>query len=235
MKSIDHGILLKKINYSETSLILHFFTLEKGFQAYLFQGGKKKKGNLLQPLSIIEINAYQRPDSDLGKISSIASDFIPQSIPFNPLKSGLAFFMTEVLEKALRSSDEDQRMFAFLKQEIHWLDDSDAITNYPIWFLLKLAEVLGFGIQRIGEDGRIFDLQAGIISNQTPEGQAFENDEAVIQLRNLLPLERADLLAHHIHKTYRMQIIGHLINYYRWHIEGFKPPKSLEIMQTIFD
>lgn len=235
MKSIDHGILLKKINYSETSLILHFFTLEKGFQAYLFQGGKKKKGNVLQALSIIEINAYQRPDSDLGKISTIAPDFVPQSIPFDPLKSGLAFFMTEVLEQALRSSDEDQKMYEFLQQEIHWLDDSEAITNYPIWFMLKLADQLGFGIQQVGVDGKIFDLQAGIISNQTPEGHAYENDAAVNELRTLIQLKKEEVLALHIHKVHRKQIVEHLISYFRWHIEGFKPPKSLQVMQTIFE
>ncbi len=235
MKSIDHGILLKKINYSETSLILHFFTLEKGFQAYLFQGGKKKKGNILQPLSIVEINAYQRPDSELGKISSISPDFIPQSIPYHPLKSGLAFFMTEVLEQALRSSDEDPRMYNMINQEIQWLDDTEAITNYPIWFLLMLADQLGFAIQRLDKDGRIFDLQAGTISNQTPDGHAFENDEAVIVLRDLLTLTKSELLSNSIHKIHRQQIVEHLINYYRWHIEGFKHPKSLHVMQTIFN
>ncbi len=235
MKSIDHGILLKKINYSETSLILHFFTLEKGFQAYLFQGGKKKKGNILQPLSIVEINAYQRPDSELGKISSISPDFIPQSIPYHPLKSGLAFFITEVLEQALRSSDEDPRMYNMINQEIQWLDDTDAITNYPIWFLLRLADQLGFAIQRLDKDGRIFDLEAGTISNQTPDSHAFENDDAVIELRDLLSFTKTELLSHSIHKIHRQQIVEHLISYYRWHIEGFKHPKSLHVMQTIFN
>jgi DNA repair protein RecO (recombination protein O) len=235
MKSIDHGILLKKINYSETSLILHFFTLEKGFQAYLFQGGKKKKGNMLQPLAIIEMHTYQRPESDLGKIASIAADYIPKSIPYNPLKSGLAFFMTEVIEQALRTSDKDEAMFNMLTQEIHWLDDSDTISNYPIWFLLKVAQQLGFGIQVQQIDGRIFDLQAGTISNHTPEGQAFESDTAVIVLRNLLELSKTDLLGAPIHKTERRQIVNHLTNYFRWHIDGFKVPKSLKVMQTILE
>lgn len=233
MKSIDHGILLKKINYSETSLILHFFTLEKGFQAYLFQGGKRKKGNILQPLAMVEINAYQRPDSDLGKISSISPDFVPQSIPYDPLKSGIAFFMTEVLEQALRSSENDQQMFELVKQEVHWLDDSTSVTNYPIWFLLRIADQLGFGIQRIQDDGEIFDLQDGVISNQSPSSHAFENDTSVKELRELLGLDKTTLLAKSIHKTNRTQIINHLISYFRWHVEGFKPPKSMHVMQTI--
>tara|TARA_B100000508_G_scaffold141097_1_gene147081 strand:- start:189752 stop:190459 length:708 start_codon:yes stop_codon:yes gene_type:complete len=235
MKSIQNGILLKKINYSETSLILHFFTLENGFQAYLFQGGKKKKGNLLHPLSIIEIDSYRRPDSELGKISSIAAAYVPQSIPFNPIKSGLAFFMTETLEQALRSTDEDPKLFHFLSQEIYWLDDSDTLANYPVWFMLKLAEQLGFGIQKSGNEGQIFDLQSGVISNETPEGHAYEKGITVSILLELITMNKANFLAHSIHKTHRKEIVEQLIHYYKWHIEGFKPPKSLQVMQTILE
>ncbi|HZH85722.1 MAG TPA: DNA repair protein RecO [Brumimicrobium sp.] len=235
MKGIQNGILLKKLNYSETSLILHFFTLEDGFQAYIFQGGKKKKGNILQALSIVEITAYRRSDSDLGKITEINSLFVPQSLPYHPLKSGLAFFMTEVLSQVLQKSDEDPELFAFLEHEIKWIDDSDELTNYPIWFLLKLADEIGIGINVIDSKGLIFDLQDGIIANQTPSSHLYVNDEVVPILIELLKSEKMELLAQHIHKTHRKQIVEHLINYFRMHINGFKTPKSLQVMQVIFE
>lgn len=233
MKSIDHGILLKKINYSETSLILSFYTLEKGYQTYLFQGGKKKKGNILQPLTIVEIDAYQRPDSDLGKISAISPEFIPESIPYDPFKSGIAFFIAEILEQLLRGSDQDEALYRLIEQEIHWLDASESITNYPIWFMLRVADQLGFGIQQLGEDGRIFDLEDGTISNQTPAGHAYEDDSSVMELNRLLTLNQMELLAANVHKTHRTRIIEMLVSYYRWHIEGFTHPKSLHVLQTI--
>lgn len=235
MKGIQHGILLRKLNYSETSLILNFFTLEDGFQAYIFQGGKKKKGNILQALSLVEITAYRREDSELGKITEINSTFVPQSIPYHPLKSGLAFFITEVLAQVLKSSDKDPEMFAFLEHEIKWLDSSDEYTNYPIWFLLKLADQVGIGINVSDSNGSIFDFQDGIIANQTPSSHLFVNDEVVPILIELLKSEKNDLLAMHIHKTHRKQITEHLINYFKLHINGFKIPKSLSVMQMIFE
>ena len=235
MKGVQSGILLKKLNYSETSLILHFFTLEDGFQAYIFQGGKKKKGNILQALSIVEITAYRRDDSDLGKITEINSLFVPQSIPYHPLKSGLAFFMTEVLSQVLQKSDKDPDMFSFLEHEIKWIDDSDELTNYPIWFLLKLADEIGIGINVVDPKGLIFDLQDGVIANQTPSSHLYVNDEVVPILVELLQSEKTELLANHIHKTHRKLIVDHLINYFRMHINGFKTPKSLKVMQTIFE
>src|SRR5690554_3854255 len=194
MKGIQSGILLKKINYSETSLILHFFTLEDGFQSYIFQGGKKKKGNILHALSIVEITAYRRNDSDLGKITEVNSLFVPQSIPYHPLKSGLAFFITDILSPVLQKSDKDKELFSFLEHEIKWIDESDELTNYPIWFLLKLADKIGIGINVMDANGLLFDLQDGIISNQTPSSHLFINDETVSLLIKLLKSEKTELL-----------------------------------------
>lgn len=235
MKGIQHGILLRKFNYSETSLILHFYTLENGFQAYLFQGGKKKKGNVLQALSMVEITAYRRPDSDLGKITEISSTFVPQNTPFNPVKSSLAFFIAEVLSLTLHNNGEDEKLYAFLEREIKWLDIATELTNYPIWFLLKLAEQVGIGINIEDKNGLFFDLQEGLISNQTPSSHLFVKDEIVPILKELLKFEKSELLAYHIPKRHRNHLTNLLIDYYRVHINGFKPLKSIEIIQEIFE
>ena len=92
--SSTEGIVLHKVNYSETSLILKVFTLQNGLQSFIFQGAKRKgkKGNLISPLSIIQINYFQRQDSDLAKISEIESEISYKTIPFDPIKSGIVFF-----------------------------------------------------------------------------------------------------------------------------------------------
>lgn len=233
MKGIQHGILLKRFNYSETSLILHFFTLEDGFTAYIFQGGKKKKGNLLQALSIVEISSYTRKDSDLGKITEVNLSYIPQSLPYNPIKSGIAFFIAEVLSSVFYKSDKDTGIYDFLVHEIKWIDNSDALTNYPIWFLLKLAEKIGIGIQVEHPQGQIFDLQEGRISNETPRNHYFIKNEMVPVFIELLSSEKTELLSFQITKSQRRQIIEYLIDYYRLHVNNFKKPKTIEVLQAI--
>lgn len=42
MKTKDQAILLRKINYSETSLILTLLCRQSGLRTFIFQGGKKK-------------------------------------------------------------------------------------------------------------------------------------------------------------------------------------------------
>lgn len=235
MKSVQTGILLKKLNYSETSLILHFYTLEEGFKPFLFQGGKKKKGNILHPLSIVEIESYQRPDSDLGKITSISPQPVLQSIPIHPVKGGLAFFLTELIAQCLKSSDSDQRMFRFLIEEIKWLDDTNEITNYPIWFLLKLADLLGFSPHILEEEPIYFDLEEGEFTRYKPKGHVFIEDETIPVLVELLNKQKSEFMMHKIHKITRKQLINNLVDFYKQHISNFKTPKSLEVMQTVFN
>ena len=43
MKQTDIGILIYRKNYSESSLILTFFTEKGGLTTYIFKGAKKKQ------------------------------------------------------------------------------------------------------------------------------------------------------------------------------------------------
>lgn len=236
MKSILHGILLKKIDYSETSLILQFFTLENGVQSFIFQGAKRKnkKGNLLHPLAIVEITAFTRPDSEMSKMTEVNALSNNQAV-FHPLKNGILFFMTEVLSQALKSADSDPQLFQFIENEINWLNISNELTNYPLWFMLQLANWLGIGIRIENNDGPIFDLQEGTISARTPSNHLYVDDELIPILITLLNANKPTFLAFSIHKKTRRTLLSHLIDYFRLHIANFHTPKSLAVLQTLFD
>ena len=235
MKVIHQGILLRKINYSESSLILRFYTLENGIQSYIFQGGKKKKGNFLQPLSIVEIEAYFRPDSELGKITSISPIVVFKSIPFNPLKSGMAFFIAEIIDSCLKSVDHEPPTYDFLKNEITWLDLSEEITNYSIWFLIRFSDYLGFVPKLSAPNPTFFDLEEGELTAHRPAGHTYIQDSSVAFIPLFLNQTKEELLALTIGKKDRSLLLTNCLTYYKYHIDGFKTPKSLAVLQTIFN
>lgn len=234
MKTIHQGILLKKIDYSETSLILQFYTQEKGIQSYLFQGGKKKKGNSLQPLSIVEIEVYMRTDSDLGKISAVSLLEVHDSITFNPLKSGIAFFLAETLTQTLKSTEAENSLYLFLKQEISWLNNHNSLANYPVWFLLKLSSYLGFSPHVKDRNCTYFDLEEGTLSARVPTGHVYLKDETIPFVEKMLITSKEEGLSLTLSKASRKQLTENLLSYFKHHVEGFKTPKSLEVLQTIF-
>ena len=61
------GIVLQKIDYSETSLIVKVLTAEFGLKSFIYQGAKrsKKKGQLVSPLSVLNMMLQPRACSYL--------------------------------------------------------------------------------------------------------------------------------------------------------------------------
>ena len=233
MKIVQQGILLRKLNYSESSLILSFFTLEEGLQSYIFQGGKKKKGNILQVLTLVEIEAYFRPDSELGKITAISPTYLLQSIPFHPIKSGIAFFIAEVVGMCFKSTNVDARMYFFLKERIEFLDKTDETTNFPLLFLIDLTKQLGFEPNIIGKNPRYLDVVDGELVDHQPTGHIFIYDNTIPLLTELLsPTD--ELKKIRMSKLDRQQLLQNLLVYYQHHVEGFKTPKSLAVLQAVF-
>lgn len=234
MKLVHHGVLLKKINYSETSLILQFYTKEKGIQSYIFQGGKKKKGNGLQVLNIVEIEAFLRPESELGKITRVHSNYVFKDIPFNPIKCGLAFFLAELLIKSLKATGCEPKTYDFIEQEIKWLDDATHLTNYPFWFVLRFSSFLGFSPRIIDEQPLFFDLQEGELIRSLPTNQLYIKNDAVKWIKWMLISNKNETLEKQIPKTIRTLLLETLLDYYAFHLEEFKQLKSLNVLKTIF-
>ena len=91
---VVEGIVLQKVDYSETSLIVKVLTAEEGVLSFIYQGAKrkKKKGNLISPLAIINISYFNRADSAMGKITSVEPAVVYKDLAFNPYKSSILFF-----------------------------------------------------------------------------------------------------------------------------------------------
>ena len=65
------AIVLSKINYSETSLIVRCYTLSDGLKSYIVKGSKqgrngKKNTALFQPLNQLEITSQHKAKSSLS-------------------------------------------------------------------------------------------------------------------------------------------------------------------------
>jgi|SaaInl1SG_22_DNA_1037389.scaffolds.fasta_scaffold00105_8 DNA repair protein RecO (recombination protein O) len=232
MKLVLNGILLSKIDYSESSLILKFFTKEEGLVSFLFQGGKKKKGNALFPLSIAEINCYKRSDSSLSKISGIDILAVDQELFFNPIRSSILFFVAEICAATIQNEEEDLALYTFLENEIAFIHETKEFTNYPIYFLLNYSKYLGFYPQPLAE-ASFFDLEEGEFTVGKPVGHKYVKDESIPILNNLVNKHPAEILASDIPKKQRKQIVQNLLIYYRYHQAGFKELKSIQVLEEL--
>ena len=226
MKFVGKAILLNRINYSESSLIITYYTQQNGIQKYLFQGGKKKATNLF-PLALTEITYYTRNDSYLGKITASETSTLLSEIPFDPVKSTIAFFIAEILHKCLQTEENEPLLFEFLTQSICELDKSDDVSIFPVKFLLDFSEYLGIKPHVIGENPTIFNLMEGTISNQKHEGDIYASGDVVKFIINCINKDEK------IDKPFRKEALNVLIQYFQLHIPQFKTLKTLDVIKEV--
>jgi DNA repair protein RecO len=229
MKQSDTGILLHRISYSETSLITVFYTQHHGIQKYIFQGGKKKAGNL-SPLGIYELTYYRRPDSELGKLNEVQLLEPMHGIFASPIKLVIAFFIADVLHQSLKTDLADEPLFQFLVSSIHTLNEDSNPQFFPATFLLSYIVHLGFSPLIEDKDAHYFDIQQGIFTNSPRNIVSTLQSDAAHIIRDYmegLEIQEVDF------KKQTKEIVSILVTYLSFHIPNFKGEKCLSLAKEI--
>jgi DNA repair protein RecO (recombination protein O) len=237
VKKSDRGILLKKIDYGETSLILHLYTENNGLRAFIFKGAKRKKGLSLLPLSFLEIVYFERKETNLALISEASHEMIWNQAIFDPRKSAVLFFLCDILHKTIKEEhDAQQDFFQFLVAELTEFDKAPFQANYPLYFLMILSRFLGFEPIIETEQPHYFDRREGIFGDQKPLGNQLEMTyEEVSELAQDFQSTKDQILAKSISRTKRKRTITLLLELYGFHVSNFSTPKSLKILEEVFD
>ena len=228
MKETDKAIFLHRIHFSESSLIVTFYTFRNGLQKFIFQGGKKKPSGLF-PLSLSEINYYRRPDSDLGKVTTVQPYHMLHQLTGNPLKSTIAFFIGDVLKQCLQTDQSDPRLFYFVEQQIILLDAEEEVSLFALKFLLQFAEHMGIDPSLEVVNKKYFYLQDGEFSDSERKGEIVSNQATAELIQELLRSNKTEGYP----KETKQETLETLLLYYKLHIPKFDVQKSLEIVRDI--
>lgn len=204
-------------------------------RAFLFQGAKKKKGQLAMPFIPVELTYYQRTDSQLGKVTDLVPSYTLPTVTQHPIKSAVLYFQGELMQRCLPEGVPDALLFDFWVSEIQWLEISQELTNYPLYWLLQLSKYLGFYPHATCEHPRYFDLEEGLLLAHEPSNHTFETGALVTLLKQVLPLGKNEFLALQLPKSERRQLMDLLLNYFSFHIPRFTSLKSLEVIQTVLE
>ena len=224
MKTAEQGIILKRINYSETSQIVTVYTLNKGLKTYMFKGAKKKY-NALYPLNICEIVSYQRNETALGQMTECSSMGLTNDLVNSPLKSLIAFFIADVIINCVQTEVEDEDLYQFLTKWIHTLDQTDSVAIYPTHFISQLIVHLGY-TPDIRDDALTFDIKNGeFVAYERQDSYCVYGEECTALL-NLFQERNFDV-------RLRQRMLQILIDYCTIHIPRFDVSKSLDVVTTV--
>jgi DNA repair protein RecO (recombination protein O) len=229
MKSTDFGIFLHRISYSNTSLIMSFYTKENGLKKFIFKGGKKKAHNLF-PMGLSELSYYDRKESELLQLTAAEPAF-PTDFQFDPIKGTIAFFMAEVIRKVVHVNEKDPALFRFLEESVHNLNDSDESQLTPVLFMIDLAEWLGVQPFIENDDHMHFNLDEGRYEGiRREQFNVVSGEVADLIKAHILGLEVQSLA-----KQKRVEALETMINYFRIHVPGFGKVEAYEIVKEVLN
>ena len=226
MKSKELGILIDKHNYSESSSILNFYTLEKGYVSFIFKG-VKKKGKSLNQLGLYEISYFKRPESDLGIIQTMDYAWTPARIYSEPQKVMLVFFMADVLKQTIKQQGPDPHLFEYVQAQLIDLETRSDDFIFPTQFLAQYMGFLGYAPLFDEDEASAFDIERGMFTN-TPSGSKYVQDPGVLSFLKAQFLKEPT-------ENYPRDVVRKslevLVNYAELHLPNFSLKVSMEVIR----
>jgi DNA repair protein RecO (recombination protein O) len=233
-----NAIILSKIKYGDSSVILSCYTESFGIKSYLIRGVlSKKKGKFkpayLQPLTQVTLEASHKENRSLQSLRDIKPLIHYKSLHTNVIKGAMVLFLSEVLSQLLKEEEENTLLYSFIAASLEWLDEQDSSSNFHLLFLLIITKYLGFypDTSHIGLD--YFNLEAGKFESSKVSLYSISGNNLTI-LKQLLGIKFDLLNEVRINSRQRQDFLNMILLYFELHLGGFKKPRSLQVLNQVF-
>ena len=239
MQVTTKAIVFSALKYGDTSLIVKAFTESDGMKSYLLRGVlSSKKGKLksayFQPLTQLEIVANHKNKGSLESIREAKVHYHYQTLYADMVKNAMALFLAELLGNSIREEERNEDLYQFLEASLQWLDVHHNVANFHLFFMLSLTKFLGFYPDTYQLDRPYFDLVEGEFID-TESLNPMVRGENIYYLKTFLGINFDAIHTIKMKKTNRQELMKSLILYYELHLQGFRKPKSLAVLNEVFN
>ena len=227
----SEGIVLRTLNYAETSVIMDIYTERHGLASFIVSGVRKSKsrmGYLFRPMNIITMVAYL-PGEQLARVKEGSYAHHYMALDRDVVRSSIGTFFIDLARNCIKEKEPNPSLYHFLRSTLIDLDTTTHLKAYPIRLALALAAHLGLQLSNDHSDSLpYFDLEEGHFISDDTRGKYVLNGNRSRALHLCLS-GHSDTL----NKLERKLVLDDLINYYRLHVYDFKELRSLPVLRTI--
>jgi len=239
MQISTRALVFSSLKYAEADLIVCCFTEDCGIKRYLLRGVlKSKKGklraSLFQPLTLLQMEAFHKNKGTLERIKEAKISNPYMTLHSDIVKSSIVLFLAEMLKNSIQEEESNPSIFQYITESLQWLDANENVSHFHILFLLNLTHYLGFYPDISRKHFSYFNLLEGAFEKEPSNNYSMAGDE--IELLKLYFGINFDGLSNiKITRQQRSKLVTLLLLYYKLHLQGYNPPKSLVVLNQIFN
>lgn len=214
------GVVFRFTRFGETSIIVTIFTELFGVQSYMVNGARSAGGRgkiaLYQPLTLLDLVVYHRPNANINRIKEVRCLHPYQTLTTDVKKSAVALFLSELVNKTVREESHAGDLCNFLIDSLTAYDAIDLHTeNFHLLFMIKLSRLLGFGAFSVNEL-----LGVRVVDEETERLL-----EAMLDARYDAPLRFSQVK--------RREVLDLLVKFYADHLENLGELRSLPVLREV--
>lgn len=233
------AIVFSAIKYSEADLIVCCFTETDGIKSYMLRNVLKSKKSKIkaayfQPLTLLELVATHKNKGTLEFIREAKVSVPYQSLHTEMVKTGLVMFLSEMLKNCIREEEANPDLYSFLEKSFLWLDKNDEVANFHIHFLLQLSHFLGFYPDASHNELSYFNMMEGNFEQSNSSHYCVEG-QAIDHFKLFFGIELDESASIKLSKKSRSDLLELILTYYQLHVQGYQKPKSLDILNQLFN
>lgn len=231
MLHTTRAIVLKTIRHSDHTLVLKALTEQLGVRSFLVRTGRKGAATAaLQPLNRLELVAVEKPEREMLAVRElrIAEPF--QTVPFDAIRGALVLFVQEVLYRTLRGESADPELYGFVEEALGAMDRAPDVRHFPLVFLVRYSELLGFLPVAPGPGENWFDPREGVFLEHGRSHGHLLGPPLSTWIAELLPIGFEGMTDLAIPATQRRELLEHLLLYFRFHVDGLGELRSPAVL-----
>lgn len=238
MEERTHGIVLRRVRYNDTGMIVDIFTASRGTVSFLAKGsrGGKAQGRLLAPLATVEVAFRWRQQRTLQRLDEVQTAVPYHALNTDPTRMAVGMFLQEFLYHALKHEVANRPLYLYLQSGLEWLDcGGDGLANFHLAFMVQLTRYLGlWPSTEDWQEGCLFDLKEGCVTDHVPAHRFWLKAEDTAHLPYITRMTLRSMRLFKMSHMQRNVILDVVLAYYRLHVPEFPELKSVEVLREIY-
>ena len=239
------AVVLRSLDYGETSQIVTLFTRENGKLGVMAKGARKPDssfGATLQPMAYTQVVFYYKPTRTLQILSesSHVESFHQLRRSLKPITIGLQ--VMELLDALMEEEDPQPQAFQLAVRVLRRLNKSqERVANLWPYAQLRMAQLLGIApaverdsVEAVGDEGLLSRADGGVYpASAAPEAPRRASRAA---LRAYAVFARADLdtvMRMELVTDVRREVEALVRAFLRYHVEEAYPDRGQEVIAQI--